>query len=127
MLRSSRLSSDGTCQGNPGPGGWADRLPRDDRPSHGLQRAGSDVNTTTTRLERMAVIERVKSRPAGREVTIVVGSPYARVVADSHNPKLKHQDLVLRLHTELDGLKPSFQHVHGHRGHSENELVDKLG
>jgi hypothetical protein len=75
MLRSSRLSSDGTCQGNPGPGGWADRLPRDDRPSHGLQRAGSDVNTTTTRLERMAVIERVKSSPAGREVKTTRPTP----------------------------------------------------
>ena len=55
MLLSSRLSSDGTCQGNPGPGGRAARLTRDDRPSHSLQRAGSDVNTTTTRLERMVV------------------------------------------------------------------------
>jgi hypothetical protein len=68
----------------------------------------------------------VKSRPAGHDVTIVVGSPYARAVAASHTPQLKHPDLVLRLHTALDGLKPSFQYVHGHRGHSEHEVVEKL-
>ena len=62
-------------QGNPGPGGWADRLTRDDRPSHGLQRAGSDVNTTNTRMEHMAVIGGVKSSPAGRQVKTTRPTP----------------------------------------------------
>jgi ribonuclease HI len=79
MLRSSQLSSDGTCQGNPGPGGWADRLTRDDRPSHGLQRAGSDVNTTNTHMEHMAVIGGVKSSPAGSEVKTTRPTPSAGI------------------------------------------------
>jgi hypothetical protein len=81
-------------QGNPGPGGWADRLTRDDRPSHGLQGAGSEVNTTTTRLERMAVIERVKSSSAGREVKIVADSIDTITVAAHRHPTLKPRDLV---------------------------------
>jgi hypothetical protein len=44
-------------QGNPGPGGWADRRTRDDRPSHGFQGAGSEVKTTNTGMERVAAIE----------------------------------------------------------------------
>jgi hypothetical protein len=62
-------------QGNPGPGGWDDWLTRDDRPGHGLQGSGSEVNTTTPHMRLMAVIEGVQSSPAGREVKTTRPTP----------------------------------------------------
>ena len=60
--------TDGSCEGNPGPGGWAyvwvqnNEVVRED--------FGSDPDTTNNRMELCALIEAYKCLPADAEVTV---------------------------------------------------------
>ena len=51
------IYTDGSCLGNPGPGGWAAIiLDKEDR----TEIAGGEKDTTNNRMEMMAVIEALK-------------------------------------------------------------------
>jgi ribonuclease HI len=123
---SSRLITAGAYQGNPCPGGWADRLTGDDLPSHNLQGAGSEVNTTNTCMALMAVLEGVKSIPSGSEVKVVTSSTDVITVAAHRNLKLMNRDLVLALGAELAEVRATVLHVYSYRGAPEQDLVDRL-
>lgn len=51
------IFTDGSCYGNPGPGGWASILIID---SMKFQLSGSEENTSNNRMELVAVIEALK-------------------------------------------------------------------
>jgi len=60
--------TDGSCEGNPGPGGWAwvwvedDRIVREER--------GTDPATTNNRMELTALIRALRALPADRAITV---------------------------------------------------------
>ena len=53
--------TDGSCEGNPGPGGWGFVRVEDDRILE--QRAGFDRSTTNNRMELTALIEAYRTLP----------------------------------------------------------------
>jgi ribonuclease HI len=60
--------TDGSCEGNPGPGGWSAIWVEDDRIL--AERSGSDPQTTNNRMEMTALIEALRMLPEDAELTI---------------------------------------------------------
>jgi ribonuclease HI len=60
--------TDGSCEGNPGPGGWGFVWVKDD--AIVAQKRGSDPATTNNRMELTALIEAFRTLPAGAEITV---------------------------------------------------------
>lgn len=67
-----RIYTDGSCLGNPGPGGWA----YGDTP--GSVVSGSEANTTNNRMELQAAIKGLESVPDGSGPTVVTDSSYVK-------------------------------------------------
>jgi ribonuclease HI len=60
--------TDGSCEGNPGPGGWAAVWVEDDRIVDA--RSGVDPATTNNRMELTALIAGLRMLPADRAITV---------------------------------------------------------
>ena len=68
------IFTDGACQGNPGPGGWAWAI----SPEGTVHGSGGEAHTTNQRMEVTAVLEALRAhadRPIG-SITIVSDSTY---------------------------------------------------
>ena len=74
MTRQDLFFCDGSCLGNPGPGGWAYRVWQDRRIVR--ERSGTEQNTTKNRMEMRAVIEGLKSFPSASNIVVVSDSRY---------------------------------------------------
>jgi len=140
--RSSRpevvLYGDGSCSGNPGPGGWAAILVS---PGSGREvvLSGGDPATTNNRMELTAVLEGLRRLKRPSKVRVVTDSRY---IVDGmtgwiHGWKsngwrtaarkpVKNRDLW----EELDRLsaihRVEWEWTEGHAGHAENERCDEL-
>ena len=64
----SGVFTDGSCEGNPGPGGWGFVWVKNDEIV--AEATGTDPATTNNRMELKALIEAYKKLPADAEVTI---------------------------------------------------------
>jgi ribonuclease HI len=64
----SGVFTDGSCEGNPGPGGWGTVWVEDDRIV--AERHGHDPATTNNRMELKALITAFELLPADAEVTV---------------------------------------------------------
>jgi ribonuclease HI len=60
--------TDGSCEGNPGPGGWGVVWVEEDRVV--AERHGEDPSTTNNRMELRALIEAYRLLPPDREIAI---------------------------------------------------------
>ena len=60
--------TDGSCEGNPGPGGWGFVWVEDDHIV--CEASGHDRATTNNRMELVALIEAYKTLPADASVTV---------------------------------------------------------
>ncbi len=60
--------TDGSCEGNPGPGGWGFVWVENDQVL--LERSGHDPATTNNRMELQALIEAYRALPRDAELTI---------------------------------------------------------
>ena len=69
------IYTDGSCLGNPGPGGWACLLECGERKS---ELFGSHPNTTNNRMELEAVIQALRALPSSRIVHLVTDSVYVK-------------------------------------------------
>jgi ribonuclease HI len=123
-----QLYTDGACKGNPGKGGWAFLLLKDEEPDYRIQASGSVDRTTNNRMEIQAVIEGLRFLHHGDEVKITTDSRYVIVTVESKTPlhKLANPDLVVLARELLGKVRYTFEHVKGHAGHPQNELVDRL-
>jgi len=65
---SSGVFTDGSCEGNPGPGGWGVVWVDDGRIV--AERRGSDPQTTNNRMELRALIEAFRLLPADSPATV---------------------------------------------------------
>lgn len=75
------IYTDGSCSGNPGPGGWAAILLQDD---YVRELMGSEPHTTNNRMELLGVISALKALEGPHRVTIYTDSKY---VSDAFNCK----------------------------------------
>jgi ribonuclease HI len=129
------IFSDGSCVGNPGPGGWA-ALIRSDVKEKVL--TGSEMETTNNRMELTAALKAIQSLRQASRVHIHTDSQYLRRGITEWLPAwqargwrrkggaLANADLWQDLEKQIQNHEISWHWVKGHAGHIENERVDKL-
>ena len=75
MTKKVRLITDGSCLGNPGPGGWAAILKYGDRAK---ELCGHEPETTNNRMELTAALEGLKALQEPCEVEVKTDSEYVK-------------------------------------------------
>ena len=125
--------TDGACSGNPGPGGWAWAIDRDQFAS------GAERPSTNQRMEIRAALEAVTA--ISGPLVVVSDSTYVvncfrdrwwdgwlkRGWTTSAKKPVANRDLWEPLVTAVnDRGDVAFQWVKGHSGHEMNDLVDQL-
>ncbi len=125
--------TDGACQGNPGPGGWAWAIP-----NGGRYAAGPAVHTTNQRMEIQAVLEAV--RAIDGPIAVVSDSTYVvncfrdkwwvgwlrRGWVNSAKKPVANRDLWEPLIDAVKDRDVTFAWVKGHSGDLMNDFVDQL-
>ena len=135
-MKSITLITDGSCIGNPGPGGWACLLRHG---THTRELFGSAAHTTNNRMELTAVIQGLSALREPCEIKIVTDSEYVhkgitewmekwkrKGWQTSDKKPVKNQDLWQELEESLARHRISWQWVKGHATHADNIRVDKL-
>src|ERR1700726_4551384 len=93
------ITTDGSCLGNPGPGGWACIL-RCGHHERVLQ--GSVADTTNNRMELIAAIEGLRALKRASQVTVLTDSEYVRRGITEFLPRVEGQRLA-SLHWKAGG------------------------
>ncbi|MFI4938568.1 MAG: ribonuclease HI [Candidatus Berkiellales bacterium] len=130
------IYTDGACQGNPGPGGWAALLRYGD---HEKTLSGGEENTTNNRMELMAAIMGLRALQRNCPVILVTDSQYLKNGITTwlktwkqngwrtaNRKPVKNQDLWEQLDIEVQRHQVEWQWVKAHNDHPENERVDML-
>lgn len=129
------IYSDGACDPNPGPGGWAALLRSGSREK---EISGGERDTTNNRMELTAALEALRSLKQPCEVNFYTDSQYLRRGITEWLPGWRARNwrrkggvlANVELWQALDAaMRPHQIHWHwvrGHAGHRENERVDRL-
>ncbi len=115
--------ADGSCLGNPGPGGWGVVIVDSDGTR---EYSGGDPETTNNRMEITAAIEALRRVAAGSEVLVRSDSQYVVNTINSRWKRNANTDLWRQLDEEIARRKVRFQWVRGHAGDALNERADRL-
>ncbi len=129
---------DGSCLGNPGPGGWAALLVVvKSGPPREKMLTGGAPETTNNRMELMAPIEGLRALKRPCEVKIFTDSSYvvkgmtewikgwiAKGWKNSQKKPVENKDLWEALLDASSRHTVTWHWVKGHAGHVENERVD---
>ncbi len=135
-LKQVELFSDGSCLGNPGPGGYGVLL----RYGNNEKRLAQGYKlTTNNRMELLGAIEGLRALKQACSVDLTTDSQYVRqgITQWIHNWKrngwrtsdkkpVKNADLWQQLDQQCQRHQISWHWVKGHAGHAENEIVDEL-
>ena len=127
MASSSReylVYADGSCLGNPGPGGWG-VVVRD--PNGAVTELnGYDPSTTNNRMELMAAIEGLRATEPGADVILRSDSQYVVKSMTLHYKRNKNNDLWDLLDAEAKSRHVRFEWVRGHGSDATNNRADEL-
>ena len=119
------LYTDGSCLGNPGPGGWAYLLRT---PGKNFREQGGAAHTTNNRMELLAVIEGMreidKKHKDTTQITVHSDSSWVVKTMTDNWKRKKNLDLWEQLLPLLHDKNVKWQWVKGHAGHPENEDCD---
>ena len=115
--------ADGSCEGNPGPGGWGVVIVTPDG-THRL--SGGDSQTTNNRMEIMAAIEALRALDPGVPVILRSDSQYLVRTMNDGWRRTKNLDLWQQLDREVARHDVRFEWVRGHAGDALNEEADAL-
>ncbi len=134
-LKSIQIYTDGSCLGNPGPGGWAALMCYKGTRK---MKSGHAKDTTNNRMEITAVIEALKLLKESCLIDLYTDSKYVMDGAQQWMPNwkakgwmrtkkepVKNVDLWQALDAELGRHQINWHWVKGHSGHPENEAVDQ--
>ena len=133
----SGVFTDGSCEGNPGPGGWGLVWVEDDEIVE--ERSGVDPNTTNNRMELTALIRAYELLPEDAEVTVYSDSQLCVKTVNEwaagwekrgwkrKSGPIANLELVKRLYA-LAGSHPrvTLQWIKAHDGSRWNEYADAL-
>ena len=136
MQKHVYIYTDGSCLGNPGPGGYGALLIYK---AHKKELSQGYQQTTNNRMELLAPIKALQTLKEGCKVTITTDSQYVRqgITNWIHNwlknnwktaskQPVKNVDLWKQLHAEVQRHEIEWKWVKGHSGHPENERCDEL-
>ena len=115
--------TDGSCIGNPGPGGWAAIVLVDGQEASRL--SGGEDNTTSNRMELTAAIEGLKGTPKDMAAHVFSDSRYLVNTMTRGWRRRKNNDLWNLLDAELAGREVTWEWVKAHAGNPMNERVDR--
>jgi ribonuclease HI len=116
------IFTDGSCLGNPGPGGWAAILRYG---KHEKELVGGVDRTTNNRMELTAVIKGLQSLTRRCQVTVITDSQYVVTILNNGRAQA-NLDLVRQLRQLSQQHDITVQLVRGHSGHEMNERCDQL-
>jgi ribonuclease HI len=129
------IYSDGACEPNPGPGGWAALLIFG---KHEKELWGSEPDTTNNRMELTAAVQALEILKQPCRVDFFTDSEYLRRGITEWLPdwrrrgwkrkagKLANVDLWQALENGLQEHQISWHWIRGHAGNRNNERVDRL-
>lgn len=131
------IYTDGSCLGNPGPGGYGAVLLSG---PHRLELSAGFSGTTNNRMEIMAVIAGLSALKARSAVEVVTDSQYVKKAFTDRwlagwqkngwktaaKQPVKNQDLWKRLLPLIEAHQVTWRWVRGHSGTPENERCDVL-
>ena len=131
------MYTDGSCLGNPGPGGWA---AVSENPHFEI--CGNELHTTNNRMELTGVIKGLEKIVNLNETTASIYTDSAYVKngitkwvhgwlkndwKTSNGTDVKNKDLWLKLlHLTLEQVQVEWHWVKAHAGNSLNERADQL-
>ena len=131
------IYTDGSCLGNPGPGGWAVIIKFDNGAIKEL--SGSEVHTTNNRMELTAAIKAITSFKKKTEINIYTDSKYLKEGITiwikkwkinkwktSNKKDVKNSDLWKLLESIIEDHKIQWFWVKGHNENIFNEKADIL-
>ena len=131
-----KIYTDGSCIGNPGNGGWAAIIIKDEKKT---QIKGSKKNTTNNQMELLAPIKALKKISKGRKVQIFTDSKYVKsgITEWIHNwkkngwktankQKVKNKELWEELDLLANEFEISWNWVKAHSTDKLNNEVDLL-
>jgi ribonuclease HI len=135
-MKSIEIHTDGSCLGNPGPGGWAALLRYNGREK---ALSGGESNTTNNRMELMGAIMALEALTEPCEIILHTDSQYVRQGITewmagwlrrqwktAGGDPVKNRELWERLHQATLRHKIDWRWVKGHNGDPDNERVDQL-
>lgn len=129
------IFTDGACDPNPGPGGWAAILRFGD---HEKELVGSEAQSTNNRMELTAAIEALEALTRPCRVDFYTDSEYLKrgITEWMENwrarnwrrkgGKLANVELWQALDAEAQKHVINWHWVRGHSGHPENQRVDRM-
>ena len=130
------LYSDGACEGNPGPGGWAAILIYK---KHVKEVFGGVPATTNNRMELQAAVNALRSLREPCEVEFLTDSQYVRTGISEwlqdwkargwktkDKKPVKNEKLWKQLDAESAKHEITWKWLKGHAGHEMNERCDLL-
>ena len=130
-----QVYTDGACDPNPGPGGWAAllRFGRNEK-----ELSGSEPETTNNRMELTAVVQALQTLNRPCRVDLYTDSEYVKRGVTEWLPewrrrnwrrkggKLANVDLWQALDAGLIQHQVQWHWIRGHAGQWDNERVDRL-
>ncbi|CAL4321200.1 ribonuclease HI [Buchnera aphidicola] len=136
MLKLIQMFTDGSCLGNPGPGGYSIILRYQ---LHEKILTAGFIYTTNNRMELMAVIVGLESLNQRCLVYITTDSQYVKKGITSwifkwkqkhwktaNKKPVKNKDLWIRLNSILIYHKVQWFWIKAHKGHIDNERCDQI-
>jgi len=135
-MLNAEIFCDGSCLGNPGPGGWGAVIRYD---GEEMELCGSKKMTTNNEMELTAVIESLVVLPGGARVTVTTDSQYVvKGVTEwmanwirngwktASKKPVKNRELWEKLNQLAKPHSVKWVWIRGHNGHPENERCDRL-
>lgn len=135
-MKTIHIYTDGSCLGNPGPGGYGAVLIYQ---SHRKELANGFRNTTNNRMELLAAIKALETLKERCQIELTTDSQYVknginqwiknwkkRNWKTADKKPVKNQDLWQQLDALVQQHSVNWHWVKGHSGHPENERCDDL-
>jgi len=128
------IYTDGSCDPNPGPGGWAALIIREEEKK---LIKGSESHSTNNRMELTAALKGIKEVNPSKAIILYTDSQYLQKGVGEwienwkargwrrKGGKLANVDLWKQISREIDQRKITWHWVRGHAGNPFNERVDR--
>ena len=118
-----QIYTDGSCLGNPGPGGWGAVIIEDGRKR---TQSGADESTTNNRMELLAAIKGLEALPESVEATVFSDSEYLVKTMTKNWKRNANTDFWALLDSETRKRQVKWRWIRGHDGNPLNEEADAL-